>query len=112
MTERGFRIVLAIVGVAVSFEAELLLGVGQHTRFLSLVFVVAFLLALVSEVAIGIYDAIRNRREREGWLIGSAVVGAGAIAAAAMFLGWEPALFLLLFLAIWHLARTDRPASA
>jgi hypothetical protein len=47
MTERGFRIVLAIVGVAVSFEAELLLGVGQHTRFLSLVFVVAFLLALV-----------------------------------------------------------------
>jgi hypothetical protein len=69
------------------------------------------LLALASEVAMAIYDAIKNRREREGWLIGTAVVGAGAIATAAVFLGWEPALFLLLFLAIWHLARSDRPAN-
>jgi hypothetical protein len=111
MTERGFRIALSLVGVAVSFEAELLLGVGQHTRFLSLVFVVAFLLALASEVAIGVYDAMKKPAERGSWLVGSALVGAGAIAAAAVFLGWEPALFLLLFLAIWHLARSDRPAN-
>jgi hypothetical protein len=69
----------------------------------------AFALALLLEIAGGWQETTRPSRRRllEAFLL---VVGGIIFAAVAYREGWEAALFLLIFLAIWQVATTE-PAS-
>jgi hypothetical protein len=69
----------------------------------------AFAFALLLEIAGGWQETTRPSRRRllEAFLL---VVGGIIFAAVAYREGWEAALFLLIFLAIWQVATTE-PAS-
>ena len=80
----------------------------SEVKAFTLLFGLAFSLALWSEIA-------RVMRLRLwGVPLAVAVVAwaagfAGILAAAAFRLGWESVVFMLIFLAIWHLAGAEQP---
>ena len=100
----AFRMALSTLGVLVCIVAADLSEVKAFT----LLFGLAFSLALWSEIA-------RVMRLRlwgvplavavVAWAAGFAVI----LAAAAFRLGWESVVFMLIFLAIWHLAGAEQP---
>ena len=95
---------LSTLGVLVCIVAADLSEVKSFT----LLFGLAFSLALWSEIAI----AMRHRLEGV-WPAASVVLWvAGSVAiltAGALRLGWEAVVFMLIFLAIWRLAGAEQP---
>ena len=75
---------------------------------ISLIFALAFALALLLEIAGGWQETTCPSRRRLLQAF-SFVLGAIIFAAVAYREGWEAVLFLLMFLAIWQLA-TIEPA--
>jgi hypothetical protein len=103
---RPTRIVLALLGMVVAGVMGLFLGVVREAGWLSLIFALAFTLALLLEIAGGWQESTRPSRRRllQAFLL---VVGAIIFAAVIYREGWEAALFLLIFLAIWQVATTE-----
>jgi uncharacterized membrane protein YbjE (DUF340 family) len=106
---RPTRIVLALLGLVIAGVLGLLLGVVREAGWLSLIFALAFALALLLESAGGWQETTRLSRRR---LLQAFSLVAGAIIFAVVTYreGWEAALFLLIFLGIWQVATTE-PAS-
>ena len=106
---RPTRMGLAFFGLVGSGVLGLLLGVVREAGWLSLVFALAFALALLMEIASGWQETTRPYRRR--LLQAFVLVGAAIIFATVAYReGWETVLFLLLFLAIWQVA-SYRPVS-
>jgi uncharacterized membrane protein (UPF0136 family) len=98
---------LAVLGMLVCGVVGMVVGLVRHSIWLSLLLVVAFALALLWEIAMRLWEA---NQLRGLWL--AAAIGAGILAAVAFRDGWEAIVFLLLFLAIWHLEGIERPSDA
>jgi hypothetical protein len=79
----------------------LLLGVVREAGWLSLIFALAFALALLLEIAGGWEETTRPFRRRLLHAV-SLVLGVIILAIVAYREGWEAVLFVLIFLAIWH----------
>ena len=103
-------ITLAVFGIVVAGVLGVILGVVREAGWLSLLFAMAFALALLVEVAGALQKLIRPSRRRL-WQAFSLVLGLIILAAVAYREGWEAVLFMLIFLAIWQLASVE-PASA
>ena len=99
---RPARMALALFGLVVAGVLGLLLGVVREAGWLSLLFALAFALALLLEFAGGWQETTRPFRRRllQAFLF---VVGGVILATVAYREGWEAVLFLLIFLAIWQL---------
>ena len=80
-----------------------ILATVREAGWLSLIFALAFALALVLEMAGGWRETTRRSRRRLLRAF-SFAVGVIIFAAVAYREGWEAVLFLLTFLAIWQLA--------
>ena len=106
LNARPTRIALALLGLIIAGVLGLFLGVVREAGWLSLLFALAFALALFLEIAGGWQESVRPSRRR---LLQACSLVAGAIILAAVGYreGWEAVLFLLLFLAIWQLATTE-----
>jgi hypothetical protein len=105
---RPTRIAVALLGLVIAGVLGLLLGVFREAGWLSLIFALAFALALLVEMAGGWQETTRPYRRRLLRAF-SFVVGGIILATAAYREGWEAGLFLLIFLAIWQVA-TIEPA--
>jgi hypothetical protein len=92
---RRIRIAVAIVGVAWC----LLITLTFQEKALGILFGLAFALAWWSEIA-----------DRRPTLV--ALGAAAVLAGTALRLGWESALFVFVFVAIWHLAANRQLTSA
>lgn len=88
---RGVRISVSILGIVCC----VIMTLTFQEKSLGLLFGLAFSLAWWSEVA---------RRLPILMVLGAAIILAGA----AFRLGWEAALFLLVFVAMWHFAANKR----
>jgi hypothetical protein len=88
---RGVRISVSILGIVCC----VIMTLTFQEKSLGLLFGLAFSLAWWSEVA---------RRLPILMVLGAATILAGA----AFRLGWEAALFLLVFVAMWHFAANKR----
>jgi hypothetical protein len=99
---------LAMFGIVVFAVLGVLLGVVHEGGWISQLFLIAFALALLVEIASRLQESIRPSRRRL-WQAFSFVLGVIIFAAVAYREGWEAVLFLLIFLAIWQLA-TFEPA--
>jgi hypothetical protein len=97
---------LAFFGLVVAGVLGLLLGVVREAGWLSLIFALAFALALLLEIAGGWQETTRPSRRRllQAFVF---VIGAVLLAGVAYREGWETVLFLLIFLAIWQVATTE-----
>jgi hypothetical protein len=84
----------------------MLLGVVREAGWLSLIFALAFALALLLEIAGGWEEATRPSRRR---LLQALAHVSGMIILAVVIYreGWETALFQLIFLAIWQVASIE-----
>src|SRR5262245_28181507 len=102
---RPAHIAIAFLGLIISGVLGLLLGVVREAGWLSLIFALGFALALLLEIAGGWHETTRPSR-RKLLQAGSLVLGAIIFAVVAYREGWEAALFLLLFLAMWQVATT------
>ena len=100
---RPARMALALFGLAGAGVLGVILGVVREAGWLSLIFALAFALALLLEIAGGWQETTRPSRRR---LLQTFSFASGIIifAAVAYREGWEAVLFLLIFLAIWQLA--------
>ena len=100
---RPARMAVAFFGLVVASTLGLLLGVIRQATWISLIFALAFALALLLEIAGGWRETTRPFRRR---LLQASLFGLGVITLAAVGYreGWEAVLFLLIFLAIWRLA--------
>ena len=109
MVDRPSRIALSVLAIVASMLAALLFGPESGTRWVSLLFAGAFATSLSSEIAVGMWQASKSRTGRR--ILLAVFLGAGAVifAAVGFQLGWESAVFLLLFLAIWHVAGSEWP---
>ena len=99
---------LAVFGIVVFAVLGVLLGVVRQAGWISLLFSIAFALALLVEIAYRLQERFCPSRRRL-WQAFSFVLGVFIFAAVAYREGWEAVLFLLIFLAIWQLA-TFEPA--
>jgi hypothetical protein len=99
---RPARMALALFGLVGAGVLGLLLGVVREAGWLSLLFALAFALALLLEFAGGWQETTRPFRRRllQAFLF---VVGGIILATVAYREGWEAVLFVLIFLAIWQL---------
>jgi hypothetical protein len=99
---RPARMALAWFGLVGAGVLGLLLGVVREAGWLSLIFALAFALALLLEIAGGWEETTRPFRRR---LLHAAsfVLGVVIFAVVAYREGWEAVLFVLIFLAIWQL---------
>ncbi len=95
---RPFNIALAVLGILGCIVVGDLAGLVGHGKWLSLFFALAFSLSLVSEIAM---RPPQSPTLAEVWRAGGLVAAAGILAASAFLLGWESAVFMLLFSAIW-----------
>ncbi len=102
-------ITLAVFGIVVTGVLGMLLGVVREAGWLSLLFALAFALALLVDIAGALQELIRPSRRRL-WHAFLFVLGVIILAAIAYREGWEGVLFMAIFLAIWQLA-TIEPAS-
>jgi hypothetical protein len=93
---------LALFGLVVAAVLGLLLGVVRQATWISLIFSLAFALALLLEIAGGWQETTRPFRRRL-LQASSFVLGVITLAVVAYREGWEAVLFLLIFLTIWHL---------
>ena len=100
---RPARMALALFGLAGTVAGGVLLGVLREAGWLSLIFALAFALALLLEIAGGRQETTRRSRRRLLQAF-SFVVGVIILAVVVYREGWEAVLFLLIFLAIWQLA--------
>ena len=100
---RPARMALALFGLAGAGVLGVILGVVREAGWLSLIFALAFALALLLEIAGGWQETTCPSRRR---LLQTFSFASGIIifAAVAYREGWEAVLFLLMFLAIWQLA--------
>jgi hypothetical protein len=103
---RPSRIAIAMLGIVITVIVGVLLGVVRQAGWLSLIFALAFALALLLEIAGGWEEAIRPSRRRLMQAI-SFVSGMIILAVVIYREGWEAALFLLIFLAIWQVASIE-----
>jgi hypothetical protein len=99
---------LALFGIVLAGVLGVLLSAVRQAGWISLLFSLAFALALLVEIAGRLQESIRPSRRRL-WQAFSLVLGVIILAAVAYREGWEAVLFLLIFLAIWELA-TIEPA--
>ena len=97
---------LAVFGIVVFAVLGVLLGVVRQAGWISLLFSIAFALALLVEIAYRLQKTIRPSRRRL-WQAFSFVSGVILFAAVAYREGWEAVLFLLVFLAVWQLAAIE-----
>src|ERR1051326_2198905 len=102
---RPAHIAIALLGMVIAAVMGLLLGVVREAGWLSLIFALGFALALLLEIAGGWQETTRPSRRRLLQAF-SLVVGAIIFAVLIYREGWEAALFLLIFLAIWQVATT------
>jgi hypothetical protein len=107
-SSRPARMALALFGLVVAGVLGVILGVVREAGWLSLIFALAFALALLLEIAGGWQETTRRSRRRLLQAF-SFVVGVIILAVVVYREGWEAVLFLLIFLAIWQLA-TIEPA--
>ena len=100
---RPARMALALFGVVGFAILGVILGVVREAGWLSLIFALAFALALLLEIAGGWQETTRRSRRRllQAFLF---VLGVITLAVVAYREGWEAVLFLLIFLAIWQLS--------
>lgn len=100
---RPAHIAIALLGLFISGLLGLFLGVIREAGWLSLIFALGFALGLLLEIAGGWHETTRPSRRR---LLRAdpSCLGAIIFAVVAYREGWEAVLFLLLFLAIWHVA--------
>jgi hypothetical protein len=105
-SSRPARIALAVFGLVVAGILGVILGVVREAGWLSLLFALAFALALLVEIAGGWQASVRPSRRRL-WQASSLVLGGIIFAAVSYREGWEAVLFLLTFLAIWQLASIE-----
>ncbi len=105
---RPTRMALALFGLAGAGVLGVILGVVREAGWLSLIFALAFALALLLEIAGGWQETTRPSRRRLLQAF-SFALGVIILATVAYREGWEAVLFLLMFLAIWQLA-TIEPA--
>jgi dipeptide/tripeptide permease len=108
---RPAHIAIALLGMVIAGVMGLLLGVVREAGWLSLIFALGFALALLLEIAGGRQETTRPSRRRLFQAF-SLVAGAIIFAVVAHREGWEAALFLLIFLAIWQVATTERTGEA
>jgi hypothetical protein len=94
---------LALLGLVGAGVLGVILGVVREAGWLSLIFALAFALALLLEIAGGWQETTRPSR-RKLMQAFSFALGVIIFAAVAYREGWEAVLFLLMFLAIWQLA--------
>ena len=99
---RPARMALAFFGLVVASTLGVILGVVRQAGWISLIFSLAFALALLLEIAGGWQETTRSYRRRLLQAF-SFVLGVIVLAAVAYREGWEAVLFLLIFLAIWQL---------
>jgi len=102
-SSRPARMALALFGLVVAGVLGVILGVVREAGWLSLIFALAFALALLLEIAGGWQETTR-RSQRRLLQAFSFVVGVIILAVVVYREGWEAVLFLLIFLAIWQLA--------
>jgi hypothetical protein len=102
---RPAHITIALLGLLISGLMGLLLGLVREAGWLSLIFALGFALALLLEIAGGWHETTRPSRRRLLQAV-SLVFGASIFGVVAYREGWEAALFLLVFLAIWQVATT------
>ena len=100
---RPARMAVAFFGLVVASTLGVILGVVRQAGWISLVFSLAFALALLLEIAGGWQETTRQSRRRLLQAF-SFVLGVIILATVAYREGWEAVLFLLMFLAIWQLA--------
>ncbi len=95
-----------MLGIVIAAPLGVLLGVVREAGWLSLIFALAFALALLLEIAGGWEEATRPSRRR---LLQALALVSGMIILAVVIYreGWETALFLLIFLAIWQVASIE-----
>jgi hypothetical protein len=103
---RPAHIAIAVLGLIFSALLGLLLGVVREAGWLSLIFALGFALALLLEIAGGWQETTRPSRRRLLQAL-SLVTGAIIFPVVAYREGWQAALFLLIFLAIWQVATTE-----
>ena len=103
---RPARMALALFGLAGAGVLGVILGVVREAGWLSLIFALAFALALLLEIAGGWQETTRRSRRRLLQAF-SFVLGVIIFAAVAYREGWEAVPFLLMFLAIWQLATIE-----
>jgi hypothetical protein len=103
---RPSRIAIAVLGTVIALILGVLLGVVRQAGWLSLIFALAFALALLLEVAGGWEEATRPSRRRLFQAI-SLLSGIIILAVVIYREGWEAALFLLIFVAIWQVASIE-----
>jgi hypothetical protein len=99
---RPARMALAFFGLVVASTLGVILGVVRQAGWISLIFSLAFALALLLEIARGWQETTRPYRRRLLQAF-SFVLGVIVLAVVAYREGWEAVLFLLIFLAIWQL---------
>jgi hypothetical protein len=99
---RPARMALAFFGLVVASTLGVILGVVRQAGWVSLIFSLAFALALLLEIARGWQETTRPYRRRLLQAF-SFVLGVIVLAVVAYREGWEAVLFLLIFLAIWQL---------
>ena len=99
---RPARMAIAVLGMVFCSILGVILGTFRESGWLSLLFAFAFALALLVEMAGGWQESIR-RSWRRLWRAVAFVVGVIILAVVVYREGWEAVLFLLIFLAIWHL---------
>ena len=105
---RPARMALALFGLVGAGVLGVILGVVREAGWLSLLFTLAFALALLLEIGGRWRETTRPSRRRLLQAF-SLVLGVVIFAVVAYREGWEAVLFLLMFLAVWQLA-TIEPA--
>ena len=103
---RPARMALASIGLVGTVLGGVLLGVVREAGWLSLLFAMAFALALLLEMAGGWQETTCPYRRRLLRAF-SFVLGAIILAVLMYREGWEAGLFVLIFLAIWQLATVE-----
>ena len=103
---RPSRIAIAVLGIVITVTLGTLLGVVRDAGWLSLLFALGFALALLLEIAGGWEESTRpyQRRVLHAFLLLLGMIILGVVAYKE---GWEPTLFLLIFLAIWQVASIE-----
>jgi dipeptide/tripeptide permease len=102
---RPARTALALFGLVGAGVLGVILGVVREAGWLSLLFALAFALALLLEIAEWRETSRPSRRRLLQAF--SFVLGVVIFAVVAYREGWEAVLFLLVFLAVWQLAAIE-----
>jgi len=103
---RPSRIAFAMVGIVIAGSFGFIAGLRPGAAWLGLILALGFALALLLEIAGGWEEATRPSRRRLLQALGL-VSGMIILAVVIYREGWETALFLLIFLAIWQVASIE-----